>query len=477
MVAIRLGSLFSVTFFLGLSAWAQPTIQTFNSSTFSRITGKLVGDTIDVNNTIYGGLSGADCSSSSPDSVCNSCETATPGQACNTRRIHDNLKLTFSFKSDKKGFLLVTNNASQDSGQFKKLIIEGPFQSGSGGLPAPEGTLIEVKIPWREICEKIFLSPSGCANIPDTELGNKQIRVGLSAQGSTFETGDFIENLFIEIHKIDDLNGSSPLCDKTDSSVQGLCNFSVFPGDGKAFIDNVRGNCSLPNLVRGRARLARIFYQEVSEVVGDRDFPDITTPTQVDLPILSNSGGATPCSIPLGESTVGGLKNGTLYSFAMGLVDQANNVGYVTNMTGTASQSETDFTACFDPDDTTQSRNCHLVRPDEVVALFQDEFDCFITTAAYGSPTQYQVKTFRQFRNRFLKTNWLGQKIINFYYRTSPPVANWIRQNPQSQFWVRMALWPLWLFAKAALTAPLILLLSFGLLIALTFAKPWRLGR
>lgn len=476
MVAVRLSFVFSVTFFLGLSAWAQPTIQTFDSNTFSRLTGKLVGDTIDVNNTIYGGLSGADCGGLSSESTCDSCVSATTG-ACNTRRIHNDLKLTFSFKADKEGFLLVTNNASQDSGEFKKLTIEGPFQLGSGGLPASAGTLIEVKIPWREICEQVYKSTNGCDAILENELGNKPIRVGLSAKGNSLEAGDYIENLFIEIHKIEDAQGQTSLCNKDSTTAQGLCNFSVFPGDGKAFIDNVRGNCNLPNLIKGRARQARVFYKKISEVVSERDFPDIKTPNPVDLRILSNSGGVTPCAIALDESTISGLTNGTLYSFAMGLVDQAGNVGYVTNMNGAASPDSSEKGACFDPTDPSLTRNCHLVRPDEVVALFQDEFDCFITTAAYGSPTQYQVKTFRQFRNRFLKTNWLGQKMIRFYYRTSPPVAKWIRQNPQSQFWVRMMLWPLWIFAKTALAYPLFLLLALGLLVALPLLKPWRLGR
>ncbi len=377
---------------------------------------------------------------------------------------------------------MATSNANQDLNP-SILTIEGPFQPGSGGIPAPQGTRIEVKIPWSEICNKIFNSSGGCDSIPDDQFGRKAIRVGLSAQGNFLNEGDYISNLFIEIHKIQDSEGQTALCNTNDTSAQGLCNFSVFPGDGKAFVDNVRGSCGLPNLPNSnRARQARIFYKEVPEDELARDFPDITSPQFVDYRILSNSGSGTNCVIPLSSPSVGGLKNGTRYTFAIGLVDQASNIGYVTNMTATTGASQPtvadgDTGGCYNPSEPSQTRNCHLVRPDEVVALFRDEFDCFITTAAYGSPTQYQVKTFRQFRNHFLRTNWLGQKIINFYYRTSPPVAKWIRQNPQSQFWVRMMLWPLWIFAQAALTHPLYLLLSLFLLITFPFIKTWRLRR
>lgn len=57
-----------------------------------------------------------------------------------------------------------------------------------------------------------------------------------------------------------------------------------------------------------------------------------------------------------------------------------------------------------------------------------DFFDgiCFIATAAYGSALEPEVQAFRDFRDRYLTTNMLGRAFVRFYYRFSPPVANYI---------------------------------------------------
>jgi len=57
---------------------------------------------------------------------------------------------------------------------------------------------------------------------------------------------------------------------------------------------------------------------------------------------------------------------------------------------------------------------------------------CFIATAAYGSSLESHVKVLRQFRDRFLLTNYLGKVFIDLYYTYySPPVAEYTT-NPQN---------------------------------------------
>jgi hypothetical protein len=54
---------------------------------------------------------------------------------------------------------------------------------------------------------------------------------------------------------------------------------------------------------------------------------------------------------------------------------------------------------------------------------------CFIATAAYGTDTAKQLDILREFRDTVLLPNSLGAKFVSFYYRTSPPLANFISQH------------------------------------------------
>jgi len=54
---------------------------------------------------------------------------------------------------------------------------------------------------------------------------------------------------------------------------------------------------------------------------------------------------------------------------------------------------------------------------------------CFIATAAYGTDTAKEIDILREFRDEVLLPNSLGAKLVSFYYRTSPPIANFISQH------------------------------------------------
>jgi uncharacterized repeat protein (TIGR01451 family) len=74
--------------------------------------------------------------------------------------------------------------------------------------------------------------------------------------------------------------------------------------------------------------------------------------------------------------------------------------------------------------------------------------DCAIATAAHGSPLAADVEILRVFRDRYLMTSTAGRAFVKWYYRTSPPVANFIRRHEWARSVSRAALTPMTAFAK-----------------------------
>lgn len=54
---------------------------------------------------------------------------------------------------------------------------------------------------------------------------------------------------------------------------------------------------------------------------------------------------------------------------------------------------------------------------------------CFIATAAYGTSTAAEIDTLRAFRDKVLLESTVGSQFVEWYYQTSPPVADFISGN------------------------------------------------
>ncbi len=72
--------------------------------------------------------------------------------------------------------------------------------------------------------------------------------------------------------------------------------------------------------------------------------------------------------------------------------------------------------------------------------------DCFIATAVYGTKMAREVISLRRFRDTRLLKNRTGRAFVRWYYKHSPPVADFIRDKKILKAAVRVGLQPLlWL--------------------------------
>jgi len=117
-----------------------------------------------------------------------------------------------------------------------------------------------------------------------------------------------------------------------------------------------------------------------------------------------------------------------------------------------------------------------------IQANFMEEFEaiweavkntpCFIASAAYGSPSHPHVCILRDFKNEYLMTHKLGRKLVNVYYKYSPPVSDFITKNKFFKFPVRVSLQPFVTISYLMLTLGPILT---GIMLFLIILSPFLL--
>jgi hypothetical protein len=88
------------------------------------------------------------------------------------------------------------------------------------------------------------------------------------------------------------------------------------------------------------------------------------------------------------------------------------------------------------------------------------------------------IQVLREFRDRYLITNPVGEKLVSTYYRVSPPLAEYIVEHPSLKPLVRFALQPAILFSSVAInTTPMEKIAIALVILTLLFVMRERKGQ
>jgi hypothetical protein len=209
------------------------------------------------------------------------------------------------------------------------------------------------------------------------------------------------------------------------SARQGFYQWTAYPGDGEIHIKNIIADTKFPTTENSGlvgVNTVRFYYN----TVGFNATLDQGQGASVfDIPIAGSDGS-------LSKYYVTGLLNGATYYLRAALVDSAGNIGFLT-------EPSTDDIAS------------HSASPDQIVGLLSKNGNCFIATAAFGTPMAEQVEILRNFRDRYLMKSQAGRNFVSWYYKNSPPLAEKLKEHETARKLVRLLLLPFIAFSWFAL--------------------------
>jgi hypothetical protein len=403
-------ALFFAIFFSISYALAAPTVV--------GITGASVVDATPSATIIYGGSAGTACANGT--STCDNCD-GSGLTACNHTRITPNTNLTIQLTSTSQtGYVMIGDDAT------------GAQIARAAGVTNQNATG-SITITWNDICNKISAGQSLCETAGGGGDLNSAVilRVGIDSSTTPDNKLDGTNDDYIRISfKVqrsmgDTVNLSAE--GSASSATNGIVSWSVYPGDGKVYLENVETYPGFPSSANSilynklhllyRAGTCTNVALIKNKMDGSTGTFDLTTGIQSD----GN----------LDDDRFLGLTNDTTYVFKVALEDQAGNIGL------------------FFPN-APCTNETHSVTPSEVFGLLKNQNNCFIATAAYGSPLEKHVKTLRQFRDAVLLKFDLGKLFVRTYYKLSPPVAQVISESPVLRAASQVALFPVWAFAASS---------------------------
>ena len=190
------------------------------------------------------------------------------------------------------------------------------------------------------------------------------------------------------------------------------------------------------------------------------------------------SSGQAPLTVSF-DATASSDLDGTIESYAWDFGDGSTGSGQTTSHEYTSAGTHTVTLTVTDNDSATGSATATITATSSGGG---GGGGCFIATAAYGSMLEPHVKILRQFRDAYLLTSKAGHTFVDFYYRFSPPAADFITKHDSLRFAVRIGLLPLVGMSYVALHTTfaqkmLILALMLGLMVGVFLIRRRSIGQ
>ncbi len=195
---------------------------------------------------------------------------------------------------------------------------------------------------------------------------------------------------------------------------------NIYPCQGTPFdLSALAGN---PLVVSGQVDLGQINYVRVVDVIGDGSTFDDANPRH-----------------PVYDPYPTALSQGGFDLQAIGVLNELDctdndDDGYSIEGGGCGAVDCNDGDISIHPgaseDPGAPDRNCN------------GSDDCFIATAAFGSPFATKIDLLRSFRDAYLMESPFGRKLVDFYYGHAEPWAAWIAKSEPLRALTRMFLAP-----------------------------------
>lgn len=376
--------------------------------------------------TIYGGTTATGEASCPLDNgVCNSCiiDLGAGMRPCNEAEITDTTAITLNFVWKGES---VTN-----AKVLLGFTATGQPQSG----PLPTYTLTSLTkdagatytTTWGRICSA--LNCAVVAGSCNRCLNGRALNLGVASEtdDSIVDSSKSTSIQFkLEHAAVTTLTECAP--ESPGESGVGPCYFSLFPGDGKLYMDDLTYGSGFPESGRVGFEGFNVYYSEFDFGADPADSLASLTPN-------STGEAITVTSATDNDKKILGLVNDTNYCAIAASKSKAGNIN---NFYPTALMIGPPATVNLD-------RFCQM--PQEVFGVL-DGKKCFIATAAFGSELDEHVNRFRDFRDQFLIKSRLGKELTMTYYKFSPTFAGWMDSFPLLKFIVRAGLWVLLAFIE-----------------------------
>ena len=391
--------------------------------------------------TVYGGVAGDTnrCNSVESDTLCDNCRLLSTEtvpnvdpdlylQACNNRRVHPDLQLIVSLSSDAiDGRVTITNSDKTTS-----------LTPVSAPTNLAKGTTGQLVLRWGDLCSRVISLDTNSGGEGATQCApvsghaSASLLVGISSDGDDLLNGTADEYRTMTVI-VRGTSGVSLATDCDDVATDSrICYFEMGPGDEKAIVRTLRPSNSFPTGANTTYKFLRFLYDAQGF-----NFVHLGSDS-VDLPVQA----ADTTTFNVSPRRIEGLVNDQPYYFKIAAIDAAGNVGLYNGKA-----TNTDCQYAVNPADTT----CRVATPSEVVGVL-DKTNCFIATAAYGTPFADELSTLRDFRDQVLMTTAAGRALVRGYYAASPALAKFILKNETLRDLTRKALVPFVWFAGISLS-------------------------